>query len=354
MKFLKETLAEIKPLNKRVMAKVQARLDGLAKPPGSLGYLEKMVLQFAGITGQERPEIPKKCMVLTAADHGVARWGLSAYPRETTLQMLGNYLLCKGAAANALSNHCGADLVVVDMGVAGNTADLPGLLQRKIAHGTQDMTIGPAMTRAQAISALETGMAIACDLAKEGYRLFTVGEMGIGNTTASAAMLAAFTGMSAEEVTGRGTGISDERLAKKRAAVYAALEINEPDPRDGIDVLAKVGGFELGGLAGVMLGAAANRCMVVVDGFNAGAAAMVAQTLQPVCRQYLMGSHISAEEGHRRMIEVLELQPCVDMGFRLGEATGASLVANFLDAAIMLLREMAPFEAAGVTKSAEE
>ena len=354
MKLLKETLAEIKPLDARVMDKVRSRLDSLTKPAGSLGCLEEMVIQFAGITGREKPEIPRKCMVLTAADHGVARLGISAYPRETTMQMLRNYLLSKGAAANVLADHCGADLVVVDMGVAGDSSTIPGLLQRKIAPGTQDFTKGPAMTRAQAVSALETGIALVRAQVKKGYRLFTVGEMGIGNTTASAAILAAFTGMTAEAVTGRGTGISDQRLSRKRDAVRAALQMNKPDPRDGLDVLAKVGGFELGGLAGVMLGAAAMRSMVVVDGFNAGAAAMVAQALQPGCGQYLLGSHISAEEGHRGMIQVLGLHPCIDLGLRLGEAVGASLVANFLDAAIKLLHEMATFEDANVTKSAEE
>jgi nicotinate-nucleotide--dimethylbenzimidazole phosphoribosyltransferase len=293
-------------------------------------------------------------MILTAADHGVAHLGVSAYPRETTIQMTRNYVISKGAVANALSRHCGADLVVVDMGVAGDLSDVEGILQRKIAYGTRNFTKEPAMTREQAVQALETGIAIACEQVSKGYKVFTVGEMGIGNTTASAAILAAFTGMMAEDVTGRGTGISDSRLAVKIEAVRKALEINKPDPRDGIDVLAKVGGFELGGLAGVMLGAAASNSLVVIDGFNAGAAAMVAHALHPECKQYLMGSHLSAERAHQKMTGILGLEPYVDMGLRLGEATGASLVVNFLDAAIKILHEMATFEDAGVAKSAEE
>lgn len=354
MKLLQATLAKIKPLDTMVMNKVQARLDSLAKPPGSLGHLEDMLKQYAGITGAERPEIPRKCMILTAADHGVAHLGVSAYPVATTQHMISNYVLSQGAAANALSKHCGADLVVVDMGVAGDLSAISGLVRRKIAYGTQNFTEGPAMTREQAVCALETGIEIVNEQVAKGYRVFTVGEMGIGNTTASAAILAAFTGMSAEEVTGRGTGISDNRLMVKVAAVRKALAINRPDPHDGIDVLAKVGGFELGGLAGVMLGAAASRSLVVIDGFNAGAAAMVAHALQPESKQYLMGSHLSAEQAHHKMAEVLGLRLCVNMGLRLGEATGASLVVNFLDAAIKLLAEMAVFQAAGTAKSTGE
>lgn len=354
MELLQHTLANIAPVDRKIMTRVQRRLDNLLKPPGSLGRLEDMVKQFAGITGRDNPEIPRKCMVLTAADHGVAHLGLSAFPVETTWQMTRNYLLSKGAVANVMSDHCGADLLVVDMGVAGELDDVPGLLQRKIAYGTRDFTRGPAMTRMQAVRALETGIEIAAEQVRKGYRLFTVGEMGIGNTTASAAILAAFTGMTPEEVTGRGTGISDTRLARKIAAVRAALEVNQPDARDGIDVLAKVGGFELGGLAGVMLGAAAHKSLVIIDGFNAGAAALIAHALQPVCTQYLMASHLSAEQGHQKMCRVLGLEPYIDMGLRLGEATGASLAANFLDASIKLLQDMAALADAGIVKSTEE
>jgi len=354
MKLLEETLARITPLNEEIMEKVQQRLDSLTKPPGSLGRLEEIVKLYAGIVGTDHPEIPRKCMIVTSADHGVAKLGVSAYPIETTIQMTRNYLVAKGAVANALSNHCGADLVVVDMGVAGDLSDVAGLIHRKIAYGTHNFTEGPAMTRGQAIRALEIGIEIVQEQVAKGYRCFTLGEMGIGNTTSSAAILAAFTGMPAEEVTGRGTGISDSRLVVKIEAVRRALEINKPDPADSIDVLSKVGGFELGGLAGVMLGAAANRCLVVIDGFNAGAAALIANTLHPLSKRYMLGSHLSSEQAHRKMCKVLGIEPYVDMGLRLGEATGASLVVNFLDASIKILNEMATFDDAGVSTAKKD
>lgn len=354
MKLLQETLTKITPLDAMIMEKVQQRLDSLTKPIGSLGRLEDMVKRYAGIVGTEKPEIPRKCMVVTSADHGVAKLGVSAYPIETTIHMTRNYLLSKGAVANALSNHCGADLIVVDMGVAGDLSDVSGLIHRKIAYGTQNFTEGPAMTREQAIRSIEIGIEIVNEQVQKGYRCFTLGEMGIGNTSSSAAILAAFTGMSAEEVTGRGTGISDSRLVVKIEAVRRGLELNRPDPADGIDVLAKVGGFELGGLAGVILGAAAHRCLVVIDGFNAGAAAMIANALSPLSKHYFLGSHLSAEQAHQKMCNVLGIEPYVDMGLRLGEATGASLVVNFLDASIKILNEMATFADAGVSTAAKD
>jgi nicotinate-nucleotide--dimethylbenzimidazole phosphoribosyltransferase len=354
MHLLQDTLTRITPLDAAVMEKVQARLNSLTKPPGSLGRIEEMVKRYAGIVGTERPEVPRKCMILTSADHGVAKLGISAYPVETTIDMTRNYLLSQGAVANALSNHCGADLIVVDMGVAGDLSDVPGLIHRKIAYGTNDFTEGPAMTREQAVRSLEIGIELVNEQVKKGYRCFTLGEMGIGNTTSSAAILAAFTGMSAEEVTGRGTGISDSRLEVKINVVRKALATNRPDPNDGVDVLAKLGGFELGGLAGVILGAAANRCLVVIDGFNAGASAMIANALHPLSKQYFLGSHLSAEQAHQKMLKILELQPYIDMGLRLGEATGASLVVNFLDAGIKVLNEMATFADAGVSEAKGE
>ncbi len=354
MKLLEETLASIAPLDKGVMVKVQERLDFLTKPPGSLGRLEDIVRQYAGVTGEERPVIPRKCMVLAAADHGVARLGLSAYPIETTIHMTRNYLLSQGAGANALAKFCGADMVVVDMGVAGDLSDVPGLWHRKIAAGTADFTQGPAMTREQAIQAIETGIEIVADRVASGYRCFSIGEMGIGNTTSSAAIVAAFTGITAEQATGRGTGISDSRLAVKIDAVRKGLTFNRPDSTDGLDVLAKVGGFEIGALAGVIIGAAAHRCLVVIDGFNASAAALVATSLAANAREYLLASHLSAEPAHTIMLEYLGLEAYIDMGLRLGEATGASLAMNLLDAAIKMLDEMATFAEAGVCRESQE
>lgn len=354
IKLLRETIAAIRPLDAAAMAGVRTRLDSLAKPPGSLGRLEDMVRQYAGVTGEQRPAIPRKCMMLFAADHGVARRGVSAYPIETTIHMIRNYLVSRGAGANALAKFCGADILVVDMGVAGDVSAIPGLWHRKIAYGTADFTQGPAMTRQQAVQAIETGIAAVGDRVRRGYRCFSLGEMGIGNTTASAAIAAAFTGISPEQATGRGTGISDGRLAVKVAAVRQALLVNRPDPADGVDILAKVGGFEIGGLAGVILGAAAHRSLVVVDGFNAGAAALVATALAPTAKEYLLASHLSAEPAHIRMLEVLGLKAYIDMGLRLGEATGASLTMSLLDAAIKMLNEMATFGEAGVCGATEE
>jgi len=350
MSLLQETLAKIRPLDEAVMKKVQSRLDSLTKPPGSLGRLEDMVRQYAGITGEERPKVPGKCMVLMAADHGVAELGVSAYPIETTIHMTRNYLLAKGAGANALANHCGADMVVVDMGIAGELADLPGLWQRKIAPGTRNFTLGPAMTREQAVQAVETGIEVVNSQVKRGFSCFSLGEMGIGNTTSSAAVVAVFAGISPEEATGRGTGISDSRLQVKIDAVRRGLAVNKPNSADGLDVLAKVGGFEIGGLAGVILGAAANRCMVVIDGFNASAAGLIANALQPLSKHYMLASHLSAEPAHNRMLELLGLTAYIDMGLRLGEATGASLAMDLLDVSIKMLSEMATFEEAGVSQ----
>lgn len=354
MKLLNETLQAIAPPDAAVMARVGARLDNLTKPPGSLGRLEDMVRLYAGVTGEERPAIPRKCMVLIAADHGVARLGVSAYPIETTVHMTRNYLLAKGAGANALAKFCGADMVVVDLGVAGDLSDVPGLWHRKIASGTADFTQGPAMTREQAVRAVEAGIEVVADRARQGYRCFSLGEMGIGNTTSSAAIAVAFTGITPEQATGRGTGISDNRLAVKIDAVRRALAVNRPDPADGLDVLAKVGGFEIGGLAGVILGAAAHRCLVVIDGLNASAAALIATALAPNARGYIMASHLSAEPAHTKMLEHLGLEAYIDMGLRLGEATGASLAMNLLDAAVRMLGEMSTFAEAGVSGGSQE
>ena len=348
MAVLQETVNKIKPLDEAVMNKVQVRLDSLTKPPGSLGRLEGMVRQYAGVLGEERPAVARKCITLMGADHGVAELGVSAYPVETTVQMIRNYLVARGAGANALANFCGAELVVVDMGVAGDLTDIPGLWHRKIAPGTKNFALGPAMTRQQALQAIETGIEVANALAARGYRCFSLGEMGIGNTTASAAIVAVFAGMSPEQATGRGSGIPDSRLEVKINAVRAALAVNNPDPADGIDVLAKVGGFELGGLAGVILGAAANRCLVVVDGFNAGAAALIAHSLQPLSKYFMLASHLSAEPAHNKMLSLLGLEAYIDMGLRLGEATGAALAMDLLDVSVKMLAGMATFEEAGV------
>lgn len=349
MSLLHETLTKITPLDTVVMEQVQARLDGLAKPTGSLGRLEKMVRQYAGITRQTRPQAPRNCMVITAADHGVAKHGISAYPVETTIHMTTNYLVSKGASANAFANFCGADMVVADMGVAGDLSGVPGLWSRKIAYGTQDFTQGPAMSREHAIKAVETGIEIVNDRVQHGYTCFSLGEMGIGNTTSSAAIVAAFSRLTPEQVTGRGTGISDSRMKVKVDAVRRALTVNQPDAADGIDVLAKVGGFEIGALAGVILGSAAQRCAVVIDGLNTTAAALIANAIHPLSRDYILASHLSAEPAHTIALKLLNLEACVDMGIRLGEAIGASVVVDMLSISVKVLNNMATFAEAGVS-----
>jgi nicotinate-nucleotide--dimethylbenzimidazole phosphoribosyltransferase len=350
MSLLQETLQKIVLPDAVTMEKVQSRLDSLIKPQGSLGRLESMVKQYAGIVGQVHPELPRTCMVITCADHGVARQGISAYPIETTLGMTANYLIAKGASANAFANYCGADMVVADMGVAGDLSHVPGLLQRKIAYGTEDFTQGPAMTREQAIQAIETGIEIVNDRVKLGYNSFSLGEMGIGNTTASAAIVSAFTGFTPEQVTGRGTGISDQRMIVKINAVRRGLEVNKPDRQDGIDVLAKVGGFEIGALTGVVLGAAANKCAVIIDGLNTTAAALIANAIHPICKDYMFASHLSGEPAHILALRFLNLEACVDMGVRLGEAIGASVVVDMLTISVKMVNNMKTFENAGVSR----
>ncbi|WP_156478640.1 nicotinate-nucleotide--dimethylbenzimidazole phosphoribosyltransferase [Anaerosporomusa subterranea] len=331
MNLLQQTLAKITVPDTLIREQVQQRIDRLTQP-GALGRLGSMFSQYAGITGELRPLPPRACMVVACADHGVAVHGISAYPVETTLHMTANYLVSKGASANAFANFSGSDMVVVDVGVAGDLSHVPGLWNRNIAYGTADFTKGPAMTRAQAIQAIETGIEIVNDRVKQGYNCFSLGEMGIGNTSSSAAIVAAFSQLEPEVVTGRGTGISDSRMQVKINIVRQGLAVNHPNPCDGIDVLSKVGGFELGALAGVVLGAAANRCAVIIDGSNTTAAALIAAAIQPICKQYLFASHLSAEPAHRFALGLLDLKPCVDMGVRLGEAIGASIVVDMLTA----------------------
>lgn len=336
MSLLQETLSKIVAPDIAVMQQVQDKLDNLVTPAGSLGRLGQMIRQYAGITRELKPRLPRSCMVVASADHGVARQGISAYPVETTIHMTANYLISKGASANAFANFSGSDMVVVDVGVAGDLSHVPGLWHRKISYGTRDFTEGPAMTREQAIQAVEAGIEIVNSKVQEGYTCFSLGEMGIGNTTASAAIVGAFTGLSPEQITGRGTGISDSRMQVKIDIVRRALAVNKPDAKDGLDVLAKVGGFEIGALAGVVLGCAANRSAVVIDGLNTTAAALIANAIHPVSKEYMFASHLSGEPAHIIALRYLTLEACLDMGVRLGEAIGASVAIDVLKAGIKL------------------
>lgn len=339
----------IKPLDGAAMAQAQARQDRLTKPQGSLGRLEELSIRLAGIQGKAVPEIRHKVIIVMAGDHGVVAEKVGNWPQEVTAQMVANFL-AGGAGINVLARQAGARVIVVDMGVAATLVSNPKLLMRKVAPGTGNIALGPAMTEEQAIQALETGIKLVNDEMKNGLDIVGTGDMGIGNTTPSSAICAVMTGKAAAQVTGRGTGITDEQLAHKTAVIQKALDVNRPDSKQPLGVLAKVGGFEIGGLAGVILGAAANRVPVVIDGFISGAAALIAVGLEPSVKEYLISAHVSAESGHRVLLQYLGLKPLLDLEMRLGEGTGAALGLFLSEAAARLLGEMATFGEAGVSE----
>jgi len=341
-------VARIGPLDEAAMAAARARQDMLTKPRGSLGRLEELSIQMAGIQGRALPRVAHKAIVTMAGDHGVARDGVSAYPPEVTPQMVLNFL-AGGAGISVLSRHVGARMVVVDVGVAADLPPHPRLVSRKVGYGTASLAAGPAMSREQAIQAVEVGIEVVEAEVAKGLDVVGAGDMGIGNTTPSSAIVAAITGAPVATVTGRGTGLDDAGLARKVAVVERGLAVNRPDPRDALDVLAKVGGFEIGGLAGVMIGAAANRVAVVVDGFISGAAALIAAGLAPAAVPYMIAGHLSVEGGHACALEHLGLRPVLDLQMRLGEGTGAALAISVVEAATKVLAEMATFTEAGVS-----
>ncbi len=349
MKSLNQTINSIKPLDKAAMAEARDRQDKLTKPAGSLGRLEELSIQIAGIKGKARPGIENKAMITMAGDHGVVDEKVGNWPREVTAQMVENFLR-GGAGINVLARQAGARIVFVDMGVASDLKPDPQLIVRKIGYGTKNMCLGPAMTKEQAIKAVEAGIDIVSGEADKGLDIVGTGDMGIGNTTASSAIFAAMTGKPVEEVTGRGTGLNDEQLAHKIDVIKRALLVNKPDPSQPLDVLAKVGGFEIGGLAGVMLGAAARRIPIVIDGFISGAAALIAMALAPQLKDYIIAAHVSAEAGHAAMLKHMGLKPLLNLDMRLGEGTGAALGIFIVEAAVRTLNEMATFAEAGVSE----
>jgi len=349
---LRRVIAGIEPLEPDWLAAGQTRLDDLTKPPGSLGRLEEVARRLAAIQRNVRPVIRRKRVYTLAADHGVTEEGVSAFPREVTPQMVLNFLR-GGAAINVLTRHVGAEIAVVDIGVDYDFGVAEGLVNAKVARGTGNLARGPAMSRAQALEALGVGVGLAASAAGEGVDLLGVGEMGIGNTTPASAVLAAFAGLPADEVVGRGTGVDDAGLRRKAQAISRGLEVNRPDPNDPLDVLAKVGGFEIAGMAGVCLGAAANRVPVVVDGFIATSAALVAARLAPAVRDYLFLSHLSQERAHIRMVEHFGQNPLLVLELRLGEGTGAALAMSLIEASAKILTEMATFGEAGVSNREE-
>lgn len=347
-----ERIGEIRGLDQSAIEAAKLHISNLTVPPGSLGKLEAMALQLAGITGKVQPSFKHREVVIMAGDHGVCEEGISAFPQEVTPQMIHNFL-AGGAAVNVLARQAGAEVVCVDIGV-GSDISHPDLLTHKIRYGTANMAQGPAMSYEEAIQSILVGVKVVEDAVKRGVQLFITGEMGIGNTTASSAVICALSNIPAADAVGRGTGIDDSRLQHKISIVEKALKVNAPDPLDPVDVLAKVGGLEIGGLVGVILGAAVHGCPVIIDGFISSAAALLAKAICPASANYMMVSHASHEQGHRRLLEELNLRPVLELDLRIGEGTGGVLCLHLVDAACRIVSEMATFESAGVSGETKE
>lgn len=349
MNLLKETLELVKPVNSDLLIQAQLLLDNKTKPPGSLGRLEEFARRIVAISGNLSPDISKKVVFTFAGDHGIVEEGVSLYPKEVTSQMVLNFL-AGGAGVNVLARHVGAEVRVVDVGVDYEFDDAPGLIRKKVAHGTRNFAKGPAMTRGEMLEALEVGIELANQCKAEGVGLVGTGEMGIGNTTPSSAIIAAISAKKVAEVTHRGTGINDKALLNKIRVIELGLAVNKPDPNDPLDVLSKVGGLEIAAIAGLVLGCAANSIPVVIDGFISTAGALIASELHPNIRDYIFAAHQSVEIGHTFMLERIGVRPILDLDFRLGEGTGAVLAMGLIEAGVKVLKEMATFEQAGVAK----
>lgn len=349
MDKINQAINSIKPLDERAMAEARMRQDNLTKPQGSMGQLEFLSIQVAGIKGDARPRIIHKVIFTLVGDHGVTRKGVSAYPSEVTPQMVYNFLH-GGAAINVLARQVGARVIVADLGVASVLERHPQLKDKKVALGTDNMAEGPAMSREEAIRSIEAGMELVEEELTKGMDILGTGDMGIGNTTPSSAITSALTGVDVAAVTGKGAGLDEEGWKRKVKVIQKALALNQPDPKDAIDVLSKVGGFEIGGIVGLILAGARYRIPVVIDGFISGAAALVATSLSPQVRPYLISSHQSAEPGHKRILEHLGLIPLLNLNMRLGEGTGAALGIFLIEASLKILNEMATFAEAGVSE----
>ncbi|MEC9308725.1 MAG: nicotinate-nucleotide--dimethylbenzimidazole phosphoribosyltransferase [Chloroflexota bacterium] len=346
-KIIDAALAQIDNLDEASMASARDRQSTLTKPLGSLGKLEELSILLAGIFSHPMPKITKKTVILAAGDHGVVAEGVSAYPQEVTPQMVYNFL-SGGAAINVLSKHAGADIIVLDAGVAADMPSHPLLRDVKIGRGTNNIAHGPAMTRDQAIQCLETGIQSSQEAIDNGSDLIACGDMGIGNTTPSSAITSVITNTDPYITTGRGTGVDDSGLEKKVDAIKRAVHINNPDKNNGLDILTKIGGFEIGVLSGVMLGAASRNRPVIIDGFISGAAALIAWTISPNAKNYFIAAHKSVEPGHTIGLRAMDLDPLLDMEMRLGEGTGAVLAIHIIEAAAKCLTDMATFAEAGV------
>lgn len=354
MKVINETLSAITPQDASWRGRARERLDQLTMPHWALGRLMDLAVDLAGIRRSMQPDVQKKVIVVMAGDHGVVEEGVSSYPQEVTRQMVANFL-DHGAGINALAGQAGADVSIVDMGVAWGE-DEPvrseRLISMPVAQGTANIARGPAMTGKQAIACVENGIRLAGELiVNKGYDLLGVGEMGIGNTTPSSAIISALSGKPAAETTGPGTGIDDERMRHKIAVIEEALRVNRPDPENGLDVLAKIGGFEIGGIAGVILGAASLHRPVLVDGLISTAGALIAHALMPVATDYMIAAHRSMEKGHVIALQRLKKKPLLDLDLRLGEGTGAALAMNLVEASVNVLTGVKTFEEAMVSEA---
>jgi len=352
MERLNKWLGSIGGLDEKAMEEATRHQDQLTKPRGSLGRLEELACHIAGITGEVHPDVGKKRIVLFAADHGVAREGVSAYPREVTAQMVLNFLN-GGAAINSISRAVGAQVEVVDIGVDADFPEDQGLVERKISRGTANIAKGPAMSIEQAISAIAVGVERAEDAVQDDVKLLGTGDMGIGNTTPSSALYATLLNRPAAEVTGRGTGVDDEGLARKVQVVERALSVNRDRLTSPLSILAALGGFEIAGLCGLVISAAQNRVPVVIDGFISSVAALVAIHLKPEIQHYCIFGHLSQEQGHRLFFKEIGERPLIDLDLRLGEGTGAALAMSIIHAAIETHNGMATFESAGVSGKEE-
>ncbi|MDE3180763.1 MAG: nicotinate-nucleotide--dimethylbenzimidazole phosphoribosyltransferase [Acidobacteriota bacterium] len=346
--MLEDAVASIPALNLEWRERAVAHLNNLTKPLGSLGRLEEIAARLVMIRERERPECSNPAIFTLAADHGVTEEGVSAYPKAVTRQMVLNFL-SGGAAINVLGCHCGVEVIVVDIGVDGEFGDVAGLVKMKVAPGTRNMALGPAMSEAELTSALNAGLELAALAHKQGRSLIGTGEMGIGNTTAASAVTSVLTGRPVAEVTGRGTGLDHAGIQHKTQVIEHALALNRPNPSDPLDVLLKVGGLEIAGITGLILGAAAHRISVVVDGFISTSAAAVACAIQPRVSDFIFAAHLSSEPGHSTLLELIRQQPLLDLDMRLGEGTGAALAMNIIAAAAKVYNEMATFSSAGVS-----
>ncbi|MCL5985987.1 MAG: nicotinate-nucleotide--dimethylbenzimidazole phosphoribosyltransferase [Actinobacteria bacterium] len=349
MDRISEAIAKIKKVDEGLIRLAQSKLDNLTKPQGSLGKLEELARRMVAITESTNPRTERKVIFTMAGDHGVATEGVSAYPSEVTPQMVYNFI-AGGAGVNVLARHVGAKVLVVDMGVAADFDPAANLIIKKIAHGTKNIAKGPAMSREEAQKTVEAGSDVFNEeLNKHGIDIVGTGDMGIANTTPSSAIICAVTGKDPSIIAGRGTGIDDLRLKLKIDVIRKALEVNKPDIDDPLDLLAKVGGFEIGGIAGLILAAASNRIPVVVDGFISTAGALIATRFNPAVTDYMFMSHNSAEKGHLEALDFIGIEPILDLDMRLGEGTGAALAIGIIEASVKILTEMATFGEAGVS-----